>query len=218
MIAKAAQQDYSRDEVRRMLEISARQLREWQRQKLIRETDQFSFADLIALRTVQKLRENRVPARRIARALESLKKKLAGVEQPLSELKIVSNGRSIEVQVAGQKMEPITGQMLFDFDTAGLDNLKPFPGERVKEPSSRLSDERQAELWFQRGLDLEERGAPVAEAIAAYEKAIAHNPNAAGALVNLGTIYYHLRRYPEAEAQYQRAIEVDARYPLAQFN
>jgi tetratricopeptide (TPR) repeat protein len=44
------------------------------------------------------------------------------------------------------------------------------------------------------------------------------NPEAAGAMVNLGTIYYRMRKYPEAEAFYCDAVEADPSYPLAQFN
>jgi tetratricopeptide (TPR) repeat protein len=44
------------------------------------------------------------------------------------------------------------------------------------------------------------------------------NPSAAGALVNLGTIFYRQRKYSEAEKYYRAAVEVDATYPLAQFN
>lgn len=198
-----------------MLEISQQQLRGWQRQGLIRETPSFSFSDLIALKTLLKLRENRIPTKQIGRALNSLKRKLSHVEHPLSELKIFSDGRSIAVQVAGQKMEAVTGQFLFDFDTAELDNVKSFaaPPRGVT-----VEEERQAEHWFQRGLDLEESGAPVEQAIEAYQKAIGLNPGAAGALVNLGTIHYHLRKFPEARQYYERAIEVDPRYPLAHFN
>src|SRR5256714_453956 len=120
MLAKAPQQQYSRQDVSRMLAISDRQLRGWQRQGFLPPDDAFSFSDLIALRALQKLRENRIPSKQIGRALVSLKQKLTGVEWPLSELKIVSNGRSIAVQIAGQKMEAITGQLLFDFDASQI--------------------------------------------------------------------------------------------------
>ena len=203
-----------------MLAISGQQLRGWQRKGFIPPDDAFSFSDLIALRALQKLRESRIPSKKIGRALVSLKQKLSGVEWPLSELKIVSNGRSIAVQLAGQKMEAITGQMLFDFDTAELTAVRSFP-QSVKANSGRhqkLSDERQAEMWFQRGLELEESGAPPVEAMEAYKKAVELNSNAAGALVNLGTIHYHLHKFKEAADYYQKAVEVDPRYPLAHFN
>jgi tetratricopeptide (TPR) repeat protein len=77
---------------------------------------------------------------------------------------------------------------------------------------------RESEVWFQKGLELEETGAPVEDAVDAYQKVLEINPGAAGALVNLGTIYYRLRKFGEAEKYYLAAIEADPGYPLAQFN
>ena len=199
-----------------MLGVSEQQLRSWERHGLIREDATFSFSDLIALKALQKLRENRVPPRKIGRALTALKKKLSHVEQPLSELKIFSDGRTITVQIAGQKMEALTGQMLFNFDTSELGSLRSF--EPKAAVADRVNIERQAEAYFQQGLALEETGAPIENAIEAYRKAVELNPGAAGALVNLGTISYRQRKYEEAESHYLRAIEVDANYPLAHYN
>ena len=197
-----------------MLRVSEQQLRSWERHGLIPGVATFSFSDLIALKTLQKLRENRIPPRKIGRALTALKKKLSNVEQPLSELKIFSDGRTIAVQIAGQKMEALTGQLLFNFDTAELGSLKSF----APKPAYDRGSERQAEGYFQQGLALEETGAPIEEAIQSYKKAVELNPAAAGALVNLGTIYYRQRNYTEAERHYQQAIEVDSNYPLAHYN
>ena len=200
-----------------MLDISEQQLRGWQRQGFISASENFSFSDLIALRALQKLRENRIPSKQIGRALVSLKQKLSDVSSPLSELKIISHGRSITVHIAGQKMEAITGQMLFDFDAAEISSVRAFP-QSAKSNRSVKSDEKQAELWFQRGLEMEEAGSPPADAIEAYKKAVELNPSAAGALVNLGTIHYHLHKFKEAADYYQKAIDVDPRYSLAHFN
>jgi tetratricopeptide (TPR) repeat protein len=207
-------QGYTRGDVRRMLHVSEQQLRSWERHGLIPGVATFSFSDLIALKTLQKLRENRIPPRKIGRALTALKKKLSNVEQPLSELKIFSDGRTIAVQIAGQKMEALTGQLLFNFDTAELGSLKSF----APKPAYDRGSERQAEGYFQQGLALEETGAPIEEAIQSYKKAVELNPAAAGALVNLGTIYYRQRNYAEAERHYQQAIAVDSNYPLAHYN
>jgi tetratricopeptide (TPR) repeat protein len=198
-----------------MLGVTGQQLRGWERQGLIAEGASFSFSDLIALKTLQKLRENRIPSRQIGRAMTALKQKLSGVEHPLSELKIFSDGRTIAVHFAGQKMEALTGQMLFDFETADLEKLMPFSRKPEPAPAAR---EREAEFYFQHGLTLEETGAPVEQATEAYKKAVELNPAAAGALVNLGTIYYRARAFREAESYYRRAIEVDANYPLAHYN
>ncbi len=210
----AAKQEYTRADVRRMLGITEQQLRAWERQGLIQPAGPFTFSDLIAVRTLQKLRENGIPPRRVSRALKSLKEKLTGIEHPLSELKIVSDGRVIEVQNAGERMEAISGQLLFNFDTAELRGVKTL-APHAPAPRSR---ERESEAYFQKGLALEETGAPVEEAIQAYSQAIELNAHAAGALVNLGTIHYRMRHFKEAEAFYQQAILADPKYALAYFN
>jgi tetratricopeptide (TPR) repeat protein len=204
---------YSRTDVRRKFGLSERQLRSWERQDLIPPGESYSFSDLIALQTLIKLRENRIQAPQIGRAIESLRRKLEGVKQPLSELRIVSDGKRIAVHVGGQKMEAISGQILFDFEASEIGGLMSFPDR--KRAASRV---RESEAWFQKGLELEETGAPVEQAIAAYQKVLELNAEAAGALVNLGTIYYRQRKFSEAEKYYRAAVDADPSYPLAEFN
>lgn len=213
MLQKGPKEEYSRADVRRQFGLTERQLQSWGRQKLIPEGDSYSFSDLIALQAIVKLREKHIAARQIGQALESLREKLDWVKQPLSELRVASNGKKIVVHVAGQKMEAISGQILFDFDAGELGGVKNFP-ER-KQSANRL---RESEAWFQKGLELEEAGAPVEEAVEAYEKVLELNPRAAGALVNLGTINYRQKKFAEAEKYYGDAIAADSEYPLAQFN
>jgi len=206
-------EEYSRAAVRRKFRLSERQLRSWEKEELLSPLDTYSFSDLISIQTLIKLRENRIQPRQIGRAMASLRRKLDWVKHPLSELRIVSDGKKISVHVGGQKMEAISGQILFDFDTASLGGVKSFP-ER-KRSVNRM---RESETWFQKGLELEETGAPVTQAIEAYRKVLELNPEAAGALVNLGTIYYRQRKFAEAERFYRDAIAADPAYPLAQFN
>jgi tetratricopeptide (TPR) repeat protein len=209
----APKEEYSRADVRRKFDLSERQLRSWERQELIPAAEAYSFSDLIAIQTLIKLKENRIRPKDIGRAMASLREKLDWIKQPLSELRIFSDGRKIAVHVAGQKMEAITGQILFDFEASAVAGIKSFPDRR---PS--VNRMREAEIWFQRGLELEETGAPPEQAVAAYEKVLEYNPEAAGAMVNLGTIYYRLRKFADAERCYLAAIEADTGYPLAQFN
>lgn len=211
-----AKQVYSREEVRRILGVSDARLRSWERIGFLERRQEFGFADLIALKTLQKLRENRIPAERIRRALTSLSRKLAGVERPLTELKIISDGKKIAVDLGDGRMEALTGQLLFDFETSTL--KRPTEMKRVEKASSRQEQERESEYWFQIGLQLEESGAPPPEAMRAYERSLELNPNAAGACVNMGTIHYQARNLAEAERCYRRSIEVDSEYPLAHFN
>ncbi len=208
-------QAYSRDDVRRILKVSDACLRSWERIALFPHHDEFSFSDLIALKTLQKLRENRIPPERIRRALSSLSKKLSGVKRPLTELKVISDGKKIAVDLGDGKMEAVTGQLLFDFETSTLASVTEIKQRGAPPPQSR---ERESEYWFQIGLQLEESGAGTTEILNAYQRSLELNPNAAGACVNMGTIYYQCRDLTEAERCYRRAVEIDPQYSLAHFN
>lgn len=217
--ASATKQAYSRGEIRRLLGVSARQLQSWERQKLVAASGSFTFSDILALRTLIGLRENKIPAAQIRTALHALRTRLKDVQNPLTELKIYAQGRKIRVQFAGQKMESISGQLLLDFDEAEIKKLLSFPGQPAEQSAGRKQkSRREAEHWFEKGLELEQTGAPVEDIIGAYEKASDIDPGSAGALVNLGTVYFNLRDWRQAERNYRRALEVDPEYALAHFN
>jgi tetratricopeptide (TPR) repeat protein len=218
--AAATKQAYSRDEVRRLLGISARQLRSWEEQKLVSSSPgTFSFSDILALRTVIALRKSNIPAAQIRKALHALRARMSQLSNPLTEVRIYSQGKKIQVQFAGQRMEAISGQLLLDFDEAEINKLLSFPRKAEdKQPAPKHKTRQEAELWFEKGLELEQTGAAVEEVIAAYRKAAEIDPDSAGALVNLGTVYFNLRDWRQAEQHYRKALEVDPEYALANFN
>lgn len=219
MPAPATKQAYSREDVCRLLGVSARQLKSWERQDLVSSRGSFKFSDILALRTLIGLRDNKIPSAQIRKAIHALRTRLKDVRDPLTELKIYSQGRKIRVQFAGQKMEPISGQLLLDFDEAELNKLLSFPGQAAeKSTGGKHKSRREAEHWFEKGLEFEQTGAPVEEVIGAYRKASEIDPGSAGALVNLGTVYFNLRDWRQAEANYRRALDVDPQYALAHFN
>jgi tetratricopeptide (TPR) repeat protein len=222
--APATQQAYSREEVRRRLGVSKRQLDSWEKQNLLSSrgssSGSFSFSDIVALRALVALRKSKISAVQIRKAIQAVRKHLRQVENPLTELKIYSHGKKLEVQFDGQKMEPISGQLLLDFDAAEITKLLSFPGQDKGASAASLAVKarREAENWFEKGLDLEQTGAPVEEVIAAYLKAAEIDPTSAGALVNLGTVYFNARDWKQAERYYRKATEVDPEYALAHFN
>jgi tetratricopeptide (TPR) repeat protein len=209
---------YARDEVRRILDVSERQLRAWEKLGFVPASAVFGFSDLLALKTLKKLRDLRIAPARIKLAISSLRKRLTDVDQPLAQLRITVEGRRLAVHVSGDRMEPISGQLLFDFDAKEIEKLRAFPVRKEAAEPKPEAKEHEAELWFQRGLAIEEAGAPAAEAADAYRKAIEINPHAPGALVNLGTISFRLRKLREAEMYYLRAVHADPGYALAHFN
>jgi tetratricopeptide (TPR) repeat protein len=213
-------QAYSRAEVRRLLDVSERQLRSWEKQEFLAPAEFFDFTDLLALRTLVGLRANKIPTAQIRIALTALRKRLVHVRNPLTELKIYSQGKKIRVQLDGQKMEPITGQLLLNFDEVEIKKLLSFPSASAEEASQAglHKKRKEAELWFEKGLSLEQEGAPLEEVIDAYKRASEIDPTSAGALVNLGTVYFNLRSWRDAERHYRRALEVDPEYALAHYN
>jgi len=209
-------QAYSREETRRLLQIPERQLKSWEKQKLIPPALRYGFRELIALRSLLKLREAKVPAAQIRRAVAAISEKLSHVDDPLVQLKLYADGGKIHVEVDGNSMVAESGQLLLNFDQVELKRLLEF---RVKDNGNAERQRRaEAERWFQRGLELEQSAAPLEEIREAYDKALELDPKSAGALVNLGTLYFNARKWKEAEQFYVRAIEVDPDYALAQFD
>lgn len=208
-------QEYSRAEVRRILKITENRLRSWERHGLSEPRNEFGFRDLVALRTLKSLRESRVPNARIKESVRSLRSKLDGVEQPLSELKLWTNGRRVAVELPNVRMEAISGQLLLAFEggsKVSVETLHRSAGAPLEECL------REAEHWFQKGLALEETGAESAEIAASYRQAVELNPNAAGAWVNIGTLCYRDGDLKEAERCYREALRVAPDYALAHFN
>ena len=81
--------------------------------------------------------------------LSAVRERLHDITDPLKQLRLISDGRRIHVQVGEHSMEPISGQLLFNFDEAELKRLVAFP-DRKKTDESRGRRES-AEKWFQRG-------------------------------------------------------------------
>ena len=216
MAGAASKQAYSRAEVRRLLKITERQLKRWEAEQLVSTSEHYGFKELLALRTLMRLRAAQRPVAQIARAIDALADKLGPLTDPLTDLKIYAVGRRIRVEVDGRAMEAESGQLLLNFDEVELNRLLEFraPDSAAAERDRRLAAER----WFQRGLELEQTGAPAGQIVEAYQKALSLDPHSAGALVNLGTIHFNARNWKEAERFYLEALVADPEYALAHFD
>ncbi len=212
--------EYTREEVCRLLRISDAVLGTWERHGFVAARKHYFLRDLVALKTLAQLRKNRVRPERIRRILDSLLARLAGVRDPLSELRIYCDGRRISVQVEGRRMEPLSGQLLLDFDREAIRRLLEFPTAPAAQAEALAAEarKRQAEGWFEKGVALEQNGGPVGEAAAAYRKAVELDPGCSGAWLNLGTVHFNLRQWEQAEACYGKALETRADYGLAHYN
>lgn len=184
--------------------------------------EEFHFQDLIALKVLLRLKALGLSAKKLRDSFDSLREKLSDIENPLAELRVYGEGGQIRVEVAGKKMEALSGQLLFDFDQAEIRRLLSFPGAEARTDKESREQQRktrsEAESWFQRGLELEQSGADKREAIEAYQKALELYPQLSGAHVNIGTIYFNARKWREAQKHYEQALQSDPQYALAHFN
>jgi tetratricopeptide (TPR) repeat protein len=130
-------------------------------------------------------------------------------------LRLSAAGRFIAVDLPNVKMEAISGQLLLDFESSRAGRMAVV--ERPEAPVSGRHVE-EAETWFQRGLEIEERGGSTKEAAEAYTRSLELNPRAAGAWVNLGTLRYREGDLKEAERLYRKALGITSEYALAHFN
>ena len=206
---------YTTAEVAQMLGLDARRIRRLARSGALqpargpRNEFRFSFQDLVLLRAAAGLLGSRVPARRILRALRSLRRQLP--DGPLSGLRILADGDAIVVRDAAGSWIPASGQLLLDFRTDDLAaGVAPIVRGR-----SEAEGPRDAQLWYELGIELEGVSRP--EARRAYEHAIDVAPSHADALVNLGRIL-HQDGNPAAAAElYRRALDA-GRHATAAFN
>jgi len=212
--------EYTREEVCRLMHISEAVLAGWERNGFITSRKQYYLHDLVALKSLAQLRKNRFRPERIRRFLDALAARLRNIRDPLSELKIYCDGRRISVQVEGQRMEPISGQLLLDFDRETIRRLLAFPAAPAAHTEALAAEarKRQAESWFEKGVAMEQNHAPFTETVAAYRKAVELDPESAGAWLNLGTLHYSQRQWEQAEDCYRKALAVRSDYGLAHYN
>lgn len=211
---------FSRKEVCRLLKIEPRQLRSWERQRFIPELAQYKFRDLLKLKRLVRLRNEKANPRLLKQALSSLEGYLKDSPEMAEDVQVYTEGRRVRIQIGRQKLEAASGQILFDFAEEEISKLFQLPGAQhnAANIAAKLRDKLEADRWFERGLQLEQQGAEYDAIIEAYQNAAELDPQSAGALVNLGTVFFNGHAWSDAEDHYKRALAIDPNYALAHFN
>jgi len=216
---------FSAKEVSKLLGLTPARLRTLDRAKIVSPTGErngkraYTFQDLIALRATLML-SREVKMREVARAIGALRQALPRVTRPLQELRLLSDGRRVVVRspnadvLGGRAFEPVTGQLVLDFDVERLrDDVV-----RVLRPHTPGARARTAYELYVRASSLDEDPATYDEAEALYREAIELDPTLAIAHTNLGNILFRRGDDHAAEALYDTAIAIDDRQPEAHYN
>jgi tetratricopeptide (TPR) repeat protein len=170
---------------------------------------QFSFQDLIVLRTAQALAEAKVPRRRITRSIKELRRHLPET-MPLSGLSICAVADRVVVKEGGSRWQADSGQYLLAFEGDPADGSLSVieRGDAEATPS--------AEDWFERGVALESEDAEAA--CLAYQQAIAADPTFLDAYINLGSLLHEAGRLAQAERVYRDAAQACGNDPALLYN
>jgi DNA-binding transcriptional MerR regulator len=174
----------------------------------------YTFADLILLRTVAGLLAKKVPRADIALAVQSLRASLGQSTAPASDLRIVSDGKTVALRGPERTFEPRTRQLVFDFEIKSLrDDVV-----AVLESAERRDRQRRAYELYVRASQLDEDSETVDEAEALYRLATELDPWLAIAFTNLGNIHFRRGQEDAAMTFYTRALAIDPKQPEAQYN
>jgi DNA-binding transcriptional MerR regulator len=207
-------------EVVRLLDISTGRLRSLDRAGIVKPSGRrkgrraYTFSDIIALRAARDLLARKVRLRDVARAIDKIRGALPKVTRPLAELRIVSDGQRVVVKSAAGAFEPLTGQMVLDFDVKDLrDDVV-----RLLRPIAGKERARTAYDLYVRASQFDEDPATMDEAEALYRRALELDPWLAIAYTNLGNICFRRSDEAQAETLYKKALEIDRVQPEAQYN
>jgi tetratricopeptide (TPR) repeat protein len=211
---------FTRKEVCRLLKVEPRQLRSWERQRLIPELSQYKFRDLLKLKRLVRLRQEKANPRLLKQALDSLEGYLRDSPELSEDVQVYTESGRVRIQIGRLKLEARSGQLLFDFGEEEISKLLQLPGAQhnASNIAAKLRDKLEADRWFEHALGLEQQGAQYEEIIGAYQKAAELDPQSAGALVNLGTVFFNGHAWADAEEHYKKALAIDPDYALAHFN
>jgi tetratricopeptide (TPR) repeat protein len=172
----------------------------------------FSFQDLIVLRTARALLQAKIPAKRIHRSLESLRRSLPET-MPLSGLAISAVGDRVVVRDGEARWQADSGQYVLGLDVSlqnGVLHVVEHAHAAITEPVPAERD------GFSQALALESTDPEGAQA--AYRKLLEAEPDHLAGWTNLGRLLHEHGKMDEADEVYRRALAQIGPDPLLLFN
>jgi|ERR1700733_751778 len=159
---------------------------------------QFSFQDILLLKTASRLIAASIPRRKVTRAVAALRRRLPS-ELPLAGLRISAVGNRIAVQSIGHTWDAESGQGMFAFDVLCGDG-----GIRVIEAPEPATSPPDIDGWFAEALALEDSHSVAAQE--RYQRIIAADAQHLESYINYGRLLHLAREWQAAERVYRQGI------------
>jgi tetratricopeptide (TPR) repeat protein len=159
---------------------------------------QFSFQDILLLKTASRLMAASIPRRKVTRAVAALRSSLPA-ELPLAGLRISAVGDRIAVQSIGRSWDAESGQGFFAFDV-----LSGEGGIRLIEARESAPPGPDIDAWFAQALSLEDSDELAAREC--YLRIIAADQQHLESYINCGRLLHLAREWQAAERLYRTGI------------
>ncbi|MGI9585691.1 MAG: tetratricopeptide repeat protein [Acidimicrobiia bacterium] len=204
-------------QISQMVGLTGRQIRSYVSLEILepeigpRGRFEFTFQDLVILRSAKAMVDDGVPAVRVHSALLAIKDEQQDGD-PLTTFSIVSDGSAVVVVRGNERWDPLTGQELLNLDLDDLHENVAALGH-TEDPVSSSED---ADEWFSYGDDID--GVDVSEAAAAYRAAIVIDPAHVDARINLGRLLHAEGDVEGALEQFRAAVDLEPDNAIAWFN
>lgn len=211
---------FSATEVARLTGLSTARLRRLDREGVVSPSSEssgrraYTFRDLVVLRTVQGLLAHRVKLKDVVEAVRVLRGGLPKAVRSLTELRIASDGQRIVARGPQGSFEPLTGQLVLEFEVKQLRE----DVVRMLRPRREVERRRMAFQLYRTACDLDEDPGSMEEACELYQRALSFDPTLSLAYTNLGNIRYRQGNEEAAVDLYHRALDVDPAQPEALYN
>lgn len=204
---------YTRTEAGRILGLEPNRLRYWERLRLVCPEARwgqrfYSFVDLLALRSIQRLTQNHVPARKVSRAVTLVEKQFGATSVPMHQLRLMDLGREVHIVPPGSELpyNPFLQQWAFPFDRPA----QPAKLHAMAGPTP--------EDFFRSALDCEAQHETLPQAIQNYQRVVDLAPNWIEAHINLGVAYYQLGQLTDARNAFLTAVQIDPLNGISRYN
>lgn len=188
-------------------------LRYWHRLRLVVPQSRwgahfYNFSDLVVLRSIKKLTDGHISARKLLRAVVALQECDGGVNTAIDEFRLFPSGREIAAIPPGgdgHAIEPLTGQFVLPFHASSAATIHKMHS-------------RSADQLFEYAVQSEAKPGGLDEAIRIYQQVIEMQPQWSEPHINIGCIYYQRGEMQNAHAAFRAAIELEPHNVIAHFN